>query len=98
MKKLIISIFVLLIMATLVYADVTDDESYSVETIRYDDDKSANSKEYFGFALPGSGAGASVWQIMRISYTGTDFILETADGDNNYNNEWDERISSVSYK
>lgn len=67
------------------------------EKIEYDDDKTANNKEYFGWAKIGSATSAAVWKIMRITYTGNDFVLDWADGNMLYDNSWDNR-SSLTYK
>jgi len=54
--------------------------------------------EYEGFAIrKGAAKGESVWRIKKISYSGGYFIGETwADGDELYDNEWDNR-ASLSY-
>lgn len=67
------------------------------EKIEYDDDKTANNKEYFGWAKIGSATSAAVWKIMRITYTGNDFVIEWCDGDFLYNNVFDNR-ASLTYK
>ena len=52
----------------------------------YIDDKTANNKEYFAWALIGSAYTDARWRIMRISYTGNDFVIQYADGDTEFNN------------
>ena len=95
MKKLIIIFIFLFVFTPLLLAQ--HEESYSVEKVAYDDDKTANDVEYFGFALPGTATSASTWKIFRITYTGNDFVLQFADGNQNYDNEFDER-DSLTYK
>ena len=58
------------------FAILADEVPYAITKIVYDDDKSANNIEYFGFGLPGASTAASVWKMFRITYTGTDFVLE----------------------
>jgi len=95
MKKLIICLFLICSLSFFACADGTVPEtSYQIETVVYDDDIAGNSKEYFGFGLPGSATSATVWKMLRITYTGTDFVLDWADGNQNYDNEWDERASA----
>lgn len=98
MKKLIIAVFVLLLASVYVYADVTDDNTYSVQKFLYDDDKAANNIEYFGWSLPGTATSSATWRIMRITYSGNDMTLEFAGGTKNYAYEWDERGISVAYE
>ena len=70
----------------------------NIEKILYDDDKTANNKEYFGWAKPNSATSSAVWKIMRITYTGNDFVLEWAGGTQLYNSVWDNRATTVTYK
>lgn len=65
--------------------------------IVYDNDKSANNKEYFGWAKIGIATSAAKWKIMRITYVGDDFTVEWADGNQLYDNVWDNR-TSLTYK
>jgi len=48
---------------------------------------------YVGESSPGSVKGAEVWRIKKITYDGdgnaTD--VQWADGDTNFDNEWDEK-------
>ena len=52
----------------------------AVEKIEYFDDTAANKKEYWGWAQLGSATSASVWKIMRRTYS--DATLTT------YVDEW----------
>ncbi len=102
MKIRWLAVFLLLLIAPYVLAHddvIVGGEPYKkTEKILYDDDISSNSKEYFGWALPNTATSVSLWKIMRISYSGNDFTLEWADGNKNYDNEWDNRVTSVSYE
>jgi len=69
-----------------------------IQKILYDDDKSVNNKEYIGWAVINSATSASVWKIMRISYIGNDFTIEWADGNALYDNIFDNRATTVTYK
>lgn len=64
------------------------------ERIEYDDDIAANNKEYFGWALKGTLTSVARWKIMRITYTGTDYIIEWANA-GAYTAEWDNRAIEV---
>lgn len=59
------------------------------------DDASA-TVTYKGWAQPGSSPGDSVWRIARFTISGTQVIEELADGNRNFDNEWDNR-ASLSY-
>ena len=93
-----ILILLLLLSPILSYAQTqTVQIVKSIEKVLYDDDKTANNKEYFGWAKPGSAEGSLVWKIMRITYTGNDFVLDWADGNQLYDNSWTNR-ASLTYK
>lgn len=48
--------------------------------------------EYSGKASPGSSKGATLWQIKKYVYSGTNVVdILFADGNTNFDNEWDER-------
>jgi hypothetical protein len=85
MRKLVLSIIIGLI-GSLGFAQerVIIDTKY--EKIEYIDDKTANSKEYFAWALIGTAYNAARWKIMRITYTGNTYVVEFADGNTNYDN------------
>jgi hypothetical protein len=52
---------------------------------------------YIGFAVPGSASSAAVWQIKKITYSGSNItVVEFADGDTKFDNIWDNR-TSLSY-
>lgn len=51
------------------------------------------STMYIGLAPTSSGEGASVWQIKRITFSGTLILEHWADGDALFNNVWTNRAS-----
>ena len=98
MKKILIISSVLLLIAFNAYAQMSVKIIKSPsEKIVYDDDKTANNKEYFGWAQLDSLEGSTVWKILRITYSGNDWTLEYADGNSNYDNSWTNR-ASLSYQ
>ncbi len=48
---------------------------------------------YIGKADPGSAASASVWQIQRVTITGSDMQIEWANGSADFENAWTSRAS-----
>jgi hypothetical protein len=58
------------------------------ESIRWDTTSTA-SVIYVGFSAPGSVTSAASWRIMKVS-TASNY-LQWADGDDLYNNIWDNR-------
>lgn len=48
---------------------------------------------YVGEALPGSSTSGAVWRIRRITEIGQDFNIEWADGDANFDNVWNDRLT-----
>lgn len=48
---------------------------------------------YIGKADPGSVESAAVWQIQRLTVSGTVTSIEWADGNDEFNNVWDDRAS-----
>lgn len=65
----------------------------SIFYITYIDEASA-TVTYVGKALPGSLTSASVWQIQKIDTT-TGTVITFADGDGEFDNEWDNRATLV---
>lgn len=53
---------------------------------------------YVGYAAPGSLTSAAVWRIVRITYDANDnpTVVEWADGNNGFDNIWDNR-AALSY-
>lgn len=56
-------------------------------------DEASSTVTYIGKAQPGSAENAAVWQIKKITISGTETITTYADGDADYNNVWDDRLS-----
>ncbi len=54
--------------------------------------------QYVGWAKPGAATSISVWLIRRFAYDSSSRITDIlfADGDSNFDNEWDER-ENLSY-
>ena len=48
---------------------------------------------YIGEAAPGSNTASSVWRIKKITFNGDDSVTEWADGNSNFDNTWDNRLS-----
>lgn len=51
---------------------------------------------YIGTAAPGSSLAASVWQIKKMTDTGTALSIQWADGNTEFDNVWNDR-ESLSY-
>ena len=64
------------------------------EIIKIDEADSATT--YIGLAPFGSATSSSVWQIQKIGESATVTTVTYADGDDSYNNVWDDR-ASLSY-
>ena len=50
---------------------------------------------YIGYATPGTQSSAPNWQIKKMTETGDDIAIEWADGDDNFDNIWNNRLSIV---
>ena len=48
---------------------------------------------YTGWAETGAGASEAKWKIRRRTFTGDDFTDEWADGNADYDNVWNNRLS-----
>ena len=57
--------------------------------LQYDD--AGAGVTYIGEALPGTDTTASGWRIKRTTVSGSDIMIEWADGDSMFNNIWDNR-------
>jgi hypothetical protein len=64
------------------------------QAIRIDD--ATSTVTYIGKAEIATAAGTAAWQIQRITTSGTESIIEWADGDSDFNNIWSNR-ASLSY-
>ena len=62
--------------------------------VRYDD--VTGTTIYVGWAQPGTLTSVSEWKIVRKTVSGDDWVMEWADGNTLFDNEWDER-TSLSY-
>ncbi len=60
-------------------------------------DEVGSGISYVGKAEPGSATDAAVWQITKVTEASGDVVIEYADGDANFNNIWDDRLS-LSYE
>lgn len=56
-------------------------------------DEAGAGVTYIGFAKLGSATSSTVWQIFKIAESGAQTMITYADGNSNYDNEWDERAS-----
>lgn len=52
--------------------------------------------EYVGKAVPGSSTASAVWKIFRLTDSVTGTVKDYADGNDNFDNIWDNR-ESLSY-
>lgn len=59
-------------------------------------DEVSSLVQYFGFAQAGSSTSAAVWKIKKLMVSGTVTSILFADGNNQYDNVWDNR-ASLSY-
>lgn len=66
----------------------------SKDEIFYWDDTTTANVVYLGYAAGGSATSASVWKIAKVDTSSKNILL--ADGNNNYDNKWDDR-ASLSY-
>jgi len=55
-------------------------------------DKVSGTVSYVGQALPGSSPASAVWMIKRLTEVAGDLTIEYADGNDNYDNIWDDRV------
>ncbi len=51
---------------------------------------------YVGEASIGTATSSAAWRIKKITYTGSSLSITWADGDDNFDNVWDNR-ASLSY-
>ena len=59
-------------------------------------DSAGSGITYIGEAAVGSATSASAWRIKRMTETGSDLVIEWADGNAGFDNVWDDR-GSLSY-
>ena len=63
----------------------------SKDEIFYWDDTTTADTVYLGYAVGGSLTSDSVWKIAKVDTSNKNILL--ADGNNNYDNEWDNRAT-----
>lgn len=56
-------------------------------------DEPSSSITYVGKAEVGESAANAVWQIFKVTTSGTETIITYADGDTSFNNVWANRAS-----
>ena len=54
---------------------------------------SVGQTTYLGYATAGTSTSAGTWAIKKIVESGNDAVITWADGDKDYNNIWDNRLS-----
>lgn len=93
-KRIIAVLVLLVILVPSCFAQEYVKIERDYYTIEYDDDITGNNVEYFGWAsFFGATETQAVWRIMRITYSGTDFIVQWCDGDQDFNNSWQDRAT-----
>lgn len=55
----------------------------------------SDALSYAGKAVPGSLTSDSVWQVQKIVSTNDDVEVTWADGNGNFDNVWDDRLSLI---
>ena len=48
---------------------------------------------YTGWAAPGTAQGTAAWRIRKRTYTGDNSVDIWADGNNNFDNDWSNRVN-----
>lgn len=56
-------------------------------------DDAGGGVSYVGRAKPGTITSIPQWQIKRLTITGADSVVEWADGNNKFDNVWDNRAA-----
>ena len=59
-------------------------------------DEASSTVTYVGYALPGTVTSAVDWRVKRLTESGNDLNVEWADGDDLFDNVWDNR-AALSY-
>lgn len=83
---------------TLVGVTATNELKVASTSVTYTTrvDEASATTTYIGKAVVGSSEASSAWQIQRITVSGTVSTFTYADGDENFNNVWNNR-ASLSY-
>lgn len=86
-------------MATKIEGILAGVKRVSTEPLAYRQDfDGGNTPIYVGEASPGTATSLSLWRIQKRTYTDNKLVkIEWADGNSNFDNEWDERAISVAY-
>jgi poly(3-hydroxybutyrate) depolymerase len=66
---------------------VTDDFTQRAVVV----DAPSSTLSYVGTADPGTLTSSGSWRILRITYAGTVTTIHWADGNDNFDNVWDDR-------
>ena len=56
-------------------------------------DKTSSTNVYIGVAVFGSATSSSVWQIFRVNTAAGIVSIQYADGNDKFDNEWDDRAT-----
>lgn len=56
-------------------------------------DESSATEIYFGYANPGTSTSAPEWKIKKLTLVGNNFSVKFADGNSNFDNNWESRTS-----
>lgn len=75
------------------FPSVYEVRSYAMASII---DEASSTVTYVGKAAAGSSTASAVWQIQKISISGSVTTISWADGDGNFDNVWNNR-ASLSY-
>ena len=59
--------------------------------VKFDGD--STTIQYIGESSFGTATSSPTWRIFRLSYIGSSFTLDYADGNDNFDNIWDDRAS-----
>lgn len=65
----------------------------AISTLTTNVDEASSTVTYVGKAAPGSATSAAVWQIFKLTVSGTQTLMTYADGDSLHNNIWDNRAA-----
>ena len=69
-------------------------EQYAMPTYALRYDEVSATEAYLGEADEGSATSGAVWRIKKLTFgPGNDVVTEWADGNSNFDNIWDNRVS-----
>lgn len=77
------------------FMEVNSDGSTSTSSAAYSTriDEVSSAVTYFGKAGLGAAEGSAIWQISKLTISGTVSTLVYADGNKNFDNVWSNRAS-----